>query len=233
MNVLDDTLDRTRSAPMTVAEWPMTGNPPANPGSPAVEVTEERSQDAALRFRSKKVGVLNFASAKNPGGGVRRGANAQEEDLCRCSGLLHTLEKMGHFYSRNRAKDTPRVYHHQMLVSGNVPIVRDGEGNLVDPFFVTFFTCAAPNMNCGITSRDARKAFRFRMAEIVSCAANLGVEVLVLGAWGCGVFRNDPEMVASEWKAAVAQYSGGIERVIHPVYRNRINFEVFQVVLGG
>lgn len=56
-----------------------------------ITVSAKRTFEAASRYKNTKTAVHNFASASNPGGGVERGANAQEECLCRCSGLFKCL----------------------------------------------------------------------------------------------------------------------------------------------
>ena len=51
-----------------------------------------QTKHMVTKERREEILVLNFANPVNPGGGVRRGARAQEEDLCRKSSLLLSLE---------------------------------------------------------------------------------------------------------------------------------------------
>ncbi|HBR75644.1 MAG TPA: TIGR02452 family protein, partial [Cyanobacteria bacterium UBA11159] len=55
------------------------------------ETTLMGGERIALTQKFKKIGVLNFASAKNPGGGFLRGTQAQEESLARSSALYKSL----------------------------------------------------------------------------------------------------------------------------------------------
>ncbi len=134
MDVLDHTLQLTAQDWGTVAtfDWISAPKPKSNPGFPVIEVTQEKSQDAVLRFRGKDVTVLNFASGVSPGGGVRYGAKAQEEDLCLCSGLLHGLETLPKYYLANQAKKAPEDCYDIMIESEQVPFVKDGDRIHVD-----------------------------------------------------------------------------------------------------
>jgi uncharacterized protein (TIGR02452 family) len=69
--------------------------------------------------------VLNFASAKNPGGGFLNGARAQEESLARSSALYPCLRKSG-MYDHHRASGDC-LYTDWMIVSPEVPVYRDDE----------------------------------------------------------------------------------------------------------
>lgn len=172
-----------------------------------VEVTNETTLAAARRLGSP-VGGLNFASAKNPGGGFRGGAEAQEESLARSSGLYRCLLEAPGFYAFHRSQRDPR-YSDRMIFSPSVPVFRgDGGALLAQPYPVSFVTAAAPNAGAlgaghphvatlpGVLSARAAKVLAVFWAS--------GLRRLVLGAWGCGVFRNPPGSVA----AAFAEHLG-------------------------
>ena len=233
MDVLDHTLQLTAQDWGTVAtfDWISAPKPKSNPGFPVIEVTQEKSQDAVLRFRGKDVTVLNFASGVSPGGGVRYGAKAQEEDLCLCSGLLHGLETLPKYYLANQAKKAPEDCYDIMIESEQVPFVKDGDHNVVEPFRARVFSYPAPNLwRSTITPQQAARTFRRRARQIIARATELGTEVLLLGAWGCGAYRNDPEVVARAFKEALDRFGGGLERVVFPVYGSIVNYEVFREV---
>jgi uncharacterized protein (TIGR02452 family) len=147
------------------------------------------------------VGALNFASAKNPGGGFLNGSQAQEESLARSSALYASLLLAPGFYDAHRASSS-LFYSDAMIVSPDCPIFRDDAGCLLEtPYRATFLTCAAPNAGAmrGHPSGSAtalEETFERRCDRVLAMAARWGCRHLVLGAWGCGVFRNDPAMVA-------------------------------------
>ena len=146
---------------------------------------------------------LNFASAKNPGGGFLNGSQAQEESLSRASGLYACIAPMCDYYDANRACGTA-FYTHHMIYSPKVPVFRDDEDRLIDqPWLTSMIT--APAVNAGAVSRNepkrrAKIASKMleRIKRVFAVALLHGHESLVLGAWGCGVFKNDPVEVA-EW----------------------------------
>ncbi|WP_329037750.1 TIGR02452 family protein [Streptomyces sp. NBC_01725] len=175
----------------------------------SIEVTGESSLQAARRMTSSSAGpvaVLNFASARNPGGGYLNGAQAQEEALCRASALYVTLLRAPDYYAHHRAERSP-FYSDRVIHSPGVPVFRDDRGRLLDtPFTVGFLTSPAPN--AGIVARDHPQeshrvpaALASRAERVLEVAVAGGYRRLVLGAWGCGVFRNDPVRVAGAFRA--------------------------------
>ena len=145
--------------------------------------------------------VLNFANPVNPGGGVRRGAVAQEEDLCRRSSLLLSLESdtARRYYEFNRGlSDT--LGSDALVISPTVEVIRDSDGELLDkPFVCSVLSCAAPMLvdgDGGLEMAAYEALLAKRMRGMIKCAAYLGYNRLVLGAWGCGAFGNDAHVVS-------------------------------------
>lgn len=170
----------------------------------AFEVTAESSTQAAQRLTAADpapVAVLNFASARNPGGGFLNGAQAQEEALCRASALHATLLRAPDYYEHHRTDRSP-FYSDRVIHSPAVPVFRDDRGRFLDvPYLVGFLTSPAPNAGV-IAMRTPQETHRVptalasRAERVLETAATAGYRRLVLGAWGCGVFRNDPATVA-------------------------------------
>ncbi|MEE1754550.1 TIGR02452 family protein [Streptomyces sp. SP18CS02] len=173
-----------------------------------VEVTGESSLEAARRLHeagTDPVAVLNFASARNPGGGYLNGAQAQEEAVCRASSLYTALLRAPEFYDHHRTERSP-FYSDRVIHSPGVPVFRDDRGRLLDsPYTVGFLTSPAPNAGV-IAARLPDQVHRIpaalasRAERVLETAAANGYRRLVLGAWGCGVFRNDPAQVAGAFR---------------------------------
>ncbi len=175
---------------------------------PRIEVTPESTLWAARRIGGNPA-VLNFASARNPGGGFRNGAQAQEESLARASAMYPCLLKAGDFYAYHRA-DPSLLYTDRIIYAPSVPVFRDDKGRLLDePYPVSFLVSAAPNRSAIARNQPGalpaiRDALARRAARVLRVAAAHGHRELVLGAWGCGVFGNDPAEVAEVFAEALA-----------------------------
>ncbi|MEU1338187.1 TIGR02452 family protein [Streptomyces sp. NPDC005827] len=199
--------------------------PPAAPVEPVVEVTGESSLEAARRLADTPVAVLNFASARNPGGGYLNGAQAQEEALCRASALYTCLREVPEYYDHHRTHRDP-FYTDRVIHSPAVPVFRDDRGRLLaEPYRAGFLTAAAPN--AGVVRRTAPEragalpgALAVRAERVLEVAAAHGYRRLVLGAWGCGVFQNDPAQVAGAFRGLIApggRFAGTFDHVVFGV----------------
>ncbi|WP_327169196.1 TIGR02452 family protein [Streptomyces subrutilus] len=219
--------------------------PPRPAGAGLIEVTAESSTVAARRLAEDgsggaPVAVLNFASARNPGGGYVRGAKAQEEALCRASALYATLLEAPEYYAVHRAERST-FYTDRVIHSPGVPVFRDDRGALLEtPFRVGFLTSPAPNAGT-IRRQEPERAAEIPAAllrrgeRVLEVAALHGYGRLVLGAWGCGVFRNDPAEVAGAFRSLLAgRFAGAFDRVVFAVLdRDPRTREAFERVLGA
>lgn len=187
------------------------------------------------------IGVLNFASAKNPGGGFLNGAMAQEESLAASSTLYKTLTAHEEYYRSNR-QQTSMIYTDYAIYSPDVVFFRNGRFRLV-PSVVKASVLTLPAVNMGqvlLKGEDetkAKQAMRRRMKLALAIFAEQGAKNLVLGAYGCGVFRNDPELVAIWWKELLEegmnQYFDTIFYAVFDRAKNGLCINTFEQVIKG
>jgi uncharacterized protein (TIGR02452 family) len=203
----------------------------ANNFNTKFEVTNETTCDAVRRLVAageKDVMALNFASAKNPGGGFLGGALAQEECIARASALYPSLLQVEDYYTTHRQIKTG-LYSDRMIYSPAVPIFKDENGHLLDePVCTTIIT--SPAVNAGVVRRDEGEeaqnsilsTMEKRIAKLLALSAHKQHLTLVLGAWGCGVFRNSPEDIAQLFKEALTgPFAGQFKKVVFAVYTNK------------
>ena len=180
--------------------------------------------DAILRLTSegKSAAVLNFASAKNPGGGFINGAMAQEESLAASGCLYKTQLAHEEYYEKNRAFRS-MMYTDHAIWSPDVVFFRDGRFRLMEkPVTASVLTLPAVNMGQvllkGEDEAEAEKVMRRRMGLSLAVFAEQGCGHLILGAYGCGVFRNNPEKIAGWWKELLeGDFAGVFQTVIFAV----------------
>lgn len=194
-----------------------------------ISVEDMGSVDAIGAFKSGRTAVLNFASFKNPGGMFLKGSKAQEECLCHESILYNVLARYEGYYMSNR-KDTNRaLYKNRALYSPDVLFFIGGKEVYCD-----VITCAAPNKSaaqtyCGVTNEENLRVLESRIQFVLDIAKDRGVDTLILGAYGCGVFGQDAKEVASIFKMLIPSYN--FKRIIFAIPDSKsYNYKKFKEV---
>ena len=181
--------------------------------------------DAILKLSAEgkqEIAVLNFASAKNPGGGFLNGAMAQEESLAASSCLYKTLTVHKEYYENNRLCQT-MMYTDHAIYSPDVAFFRDGRFQLLtEPVTASVLTLPAVNMGQvrlkGENVQEAERIMKRRMKLSLAIFAEQKCRHLILGAYGCGVFRNDPKQIAAWWKELLeTDFSHTFDQIIFAV----------------
>lgn len=168
---------------------------------------------------------LNFASAKNPGGGFLSGSQAQEECLARASGLHESLASQIQYYDENRSHPSA-LYTNHIIYSPRVPVFRsDDDALITDPYMVSFVT--SPAVNAGAVRKNEpsnvqsiRPTMENRIRSVLAVARQHDHNAIVLGAWGCGVFGNDPSDIAHWFADALhddSRFAGAFDRIVFGV----------------
>lgn len=191
------------------------------------EVTNEASLGAILRLHNEgNVMCLNFASAKNPGGGFLNGSLAQEESLAVASSLYLCQKENFGFYEKHRKLKT-NLYTDDIIFSPNVPFFRNDDGELLKkPVLASVVTAAAVNYGA-VEKNEKRRVskipdiMRRRIEKVLAISALHGNDTLILGAWGCGVFRNDPAVIAKLFKEVLeTTFKNQFKKVVFAIYAN-------------
>ena len=242
---LKETIELSRTNQKLILEGEAVPLPADTDGvAGRIVVSPKRTFEAASAYaRTMRTCVLNFASASNPGGGVLNGSSAQEESLCRCSTLyfnLNVKEMWDGFYSPHRAARDP-LHNDDIIFTPGVTVFK---GDAAFPttlperewYEVDVISCAAPNlrerpsnrMNSGdgdrrveIAPEELRRLHVRRLSRILDVAAANGEEAVILGAFGCGAFRNDPTVVASAAASVVPRYLARFKVIEFAVYSRR------------
>jgi len=218
-----------------------------------VIVSPKKSFEAAFEYANLglKVAVHNFASATNPGGGVTKGAHAQEEDLCRVSTLYPCLsdKKLWEpFYQAHRKQKNPINNGDCIYTPDVIVFKKDTDYSLLPEeewFEVDVITMAAPNLRTDVSNaynpyngdkaisiedEKLKEIHEVRMRRLMEIAKNNGDEVVVLGAFGCGAFRNNPKVVAAAMRNISQEYKYDFKVIEFAVFcrnDNTENYEIF------
>ena len=220
--------------------------PPKKFPKTTVTVVRKRSFEAAILTQHKqpeaRIAVHNFASATNPGGGVKHGSRAQEEALCRCSTLypaLNTDENWRRYYKVNRERgdalhDDACIYTPEIVICKS-DVDRPARLPRERWETVDVITIAAPNLSHVDISDDELFALHERrLRHMLTVVAHEGAEIFVTGAFGCGAFENNPEVVARAFKKVLPEFDGLFKEVVFAIYcrpHELTNFEVFKKIL--
>lgn len=204
-----------------------------------IVVSPNKTIEAAKKYAEagERVCVLNFASAVSPGGGVVKGAQAQEECICRLSTLYFALsdpDTAGRFYDYHWSLinngGMSRRNSDDIIFTPDVFVVRDEANNEIlmteDKWYkVDVITCAAPDLRkigdeseYSPSEEELLKVFEIRWRKILAVAARYGADVLILGAFGCGVFANPPELVVCAFNNVVREFKYHFKTIEFAVY---------------
>lgn len=189
---------------------------------------------------SGNVVALNFASARNPGGGFETGANAQEESIARTSALYPCLIKCSEFYEFHRKQSNP-LYSDKMIYSPDVPIFRDDSGKFLNkPVLCSIITSPAVNANAargrGISESIINETMNIRIKNILKLALSKNPSAIVLGAFGCGVFGNNPKDVSRMFASQLKENMKSISdiKIVFAIYdRNMTMIDIFRKELNN
>lgn len=225
---LNHSVNQTRLfRPSQVAR--LTAADPEKRGPCQMEVRNCTTLSAAGQLHAacgaERIALLNFASARNPGGGFLNGSQAQEESLARASGLYASITRMTDYYEANR-REKSALYTDHMIYSPLVPVFRDDTNRLLDePWCASMIT--APAVNAGVVrSREPHNVARIRevmdrrIQGVLALVLHHGHDALVLGAWGCGVFANDPNEVAELFAVhllGTGRYAQAFARIVFAI----------------
>ena len=261
----DETLKKSIEETISKTKVYMEGEEINLPDSKGVEAvisvgkyrTFETAQYYHKKFSDQKIAVLNFASATNPGGGVKLGSHAQEESLCRCSTLYPSLANENlwkKYYEFHRQRHDIR-YTDSCIYTPDILVIKSDTDNpqrLPQEKWikVDVITCAAPNlrfnpnnkMNPGndkyiyVSNDELFNLHVSRAKQILSVAAVNGVDILILGAFGCGAFQNDPSIVAKAYAEVIPQFKNYFNEIAFAIYcppgRGNQNFTAFKKIFG-
>ena len=189
-------------------------------------IAETDSVSAIFKYFEGRTCVLNFASYKNPGGKFIQGSSAQEESLCHFSNLYNILRCFdGNYYEWNRKHLNGALYTDRALYTPDVVFFNEKQEYVK----CDVLTCAAPNFTaasryCNVSRNENSTAFESRISFIKNIAEESFVDTMILGAFGCGVFGQDPREAAALFYKIFNM--SGIKKIVYAIPGGK-NLEAF------
>jgi uncharacterized protein (TIGR02452 family) len=216
---LQEMIERSLHGKVSIPPWRTLAEIPSDVhGDTEIDVVQETTLQAARRLYNggEMPMVLNFANGFQPGGGFLLGADTQEESLCRYSALYQTLlgDRMYTWHSKTGSPD----FSNWAILSPEVPVFATEQGKFESkPWTLGILTCAAPVAGDGNKVHCA-KLMESRIDRVLHIAVHHGYGSLVLGAWGCGAFGNDPHLIAKGFHNCLhGRFKGIFDRVVFAV----------------
>lgn len=208
------------------------------------EVVERRSTDVVVVSKQitefifddlvvdKKTAILNFASYTVPGGGFTGGSPSQEADLCMNSILYPVLREFKKsYYAYNRKHCIRGIYELRALYSPDVLFMQGDKRTQCD-----VLTCASPNWQAekqnGVSWKENLTIFKTAVEFLFDVCADQGVKTFVVGPWGCGAHRQDPEFVARTFMDCI-RTKANIDNVIFVVPEGKGSIEFIKGLKTG
>ena len=199
---------------------------------PEVILTDMVTVTAAAYYQKGRTAILNFASYKEPGGMFLKGSTAQEECLCHASNLYEILSSFPEYYEWNNKHLNRALYLNRAIASPDVIFTSCGKEYKFD-----VITCAAPNASAYLKyntdSGNIERALDSRIGfikKIIEAGTNGKAETFILGAFGCGVFGLNPDIVASKFSSYFETSS--VKRIVYAIIdKNSKNFKAFENIV--
>ena len=238
VNVFQDTLENSKNLTDSTTSkhtFDETNPPRLTMFKDIISVINTDSVSAVVEYsKLGKTCVLNMASYKRPGGGVHNGARAQEECLFRCSNLIQVVPTSFYPLEVNEA-----------LYTKDAIFFKDKDYDYMEPVVCDVITIAAINLNENAkydpvqNITEYRKITKDKIRLMVSLAAQNGVKNLILGAWGCGVFNNDPTTMSQYFSEVLIGegYSVDFDNIVFAIINDHNsvgnNFGIFNNRFNG
>lgn len=194
----------------------------------------ETTTEAIFRYvgQGKKVAALNFASYKEPGGKFLEGSTAQEESLCHTSFLYNVLREHQDYYDENRKNLNRGLYTNAAIYSPDVGFTKDSGFNWASADIIT---CAAPNWGTaeknGVNHDENLLALTSRCLFILDIALANKVDTLILGAYGCGVFKQNPVEVCNTFLELLDRFGKAFDTVVFAIPAGGNNYSTFSQLI--
>ena len=238
VSVFQDTLENSKNLKDSTTSkhtFDETNPPRLTMFKDVISVINTDSVSAVVEYsKLGKTCVLNMASYKRPGGGVHNGARAQEECLFRCSNLIQVVPTSFYPLEVNEA-----------LYTKDAIFFKDKDYEYMEPVVCDVITIAAINLNENAkydpvqNITEYRKITKDKIRLMVSLAAQNGVKNLILGAWGCGVFNNDPTTMSQYFSEVLIGegYSVDFDNIVFAIINDHNsvgnNFDIFNNHFNG